>query len=199
MSKHPYQDGRKQFEADVNAHQMAILHDDGLYRHLRFKDPKCSIYWFDIITSPGLLTINGDMGTYVFARITDMFDFFTSNTTHINPGYWGQKLQADSGYKNYSPIRLKELVESTVSEHAGELAAPESAAFRQEVLTTLWEWGEPSDDETEARQDLDQFEHNGFRFKNAWEWDLRDYQFRYLWCCFAIQWGILRYRAQVAA
>jgi hypothetical protein len=38
----------------------------------------------------------------------------------------------------------------------------------------------------------------GFRFHDAWEWDLRDYGWQYLWCCHAIVWGIAQYDAATA-
>ncbi|MGQ3384474.1 hypothetical protein [Glutamicibacter sp. TV12E] len=78
------------FNGDTENHQMSILHDEGLYRHLRFKNPENGFYWFDLITWPGYLTITGDMGTYTFLRVQDMFEFFTG---HINNSYWAEKLQ----------------------------------------------------------------------------------------------------------
>ena len=78
-----------QFNRDIEHHQMTVLHDEGLYRHIRFQNPGNSMYWFDLITWPGSLTIKGDMGTWTFSRLTDMFEFFTG---HINTSYWAEKL-----------------------------------------------------------------------------------------------------------
>jgi hypothetical protein len=50
-------------------------------------------------------------------------------------------------------------------------------------------------DEHEAHRRLSDFEHAGLRINDSWEWDLREYDFRFLWCCWAIVWGIERYRA----
>lgn len=33
----------------------------------------------------------------------------------------------------------------------------------------------------------------GFRFAGTWEWDLGDWDWQFLWCCHAIQWGISVY------
>jgi len=85
------------FARDVANHKLTVLRDEGLYRHLRFKAPDGSTYWFDLITWPGYLTITGDMGTYVFARTQDMFEFFRSHRSTgfpINPGYWAEKIRA---------------------------------------------------------------------------------------------------------
>jgi len=79
---------------------MEVLHEDGLYRHLRFTKGGSQCYRFDIHTWPGFLCICQDMGTYVFSRTPDMFDFFRlkdndwSKKHIINTGYWAEKLQA---------------------------------------------------------------------------------------------------------
>ena len=46
---------RERFQADVARHGMTVLRDDGLYRHLRFRRPDCSAYWFDLLTAPGII------------------------------------------------------------------------------------------------------------------------------------------------
>src|SRR5690606_16251608 len=75
------------FVRDAAGLEFTVLHDEGLWRHLRYRAPRPGLYWFDIITSPGLLTFNGDTGTFVFSRLPDMLEFFTGQ--YINPGYWG--------------------------------------------------------------------------------------------------------------
>lgn len=73
-----------------------ILSDNGANRHLRFRNPNSGLYWFELITWPGVLCIHGDGGTYVFSRLNDMFDFFreTPEQLSINPGYWAEKVKA---------------------------------------------------------------------------------------------------------
>ena len=39
------------------------------------------------------------------------------------------------------------------------------------------------------------FEHEGFQFHDSWEWDNTSYTFRFLWCLYAITWGIRQYDA----
>ena len=94
----------ERFARETAKHRMTVLHDDGLYRHLRFTEMHlCNdaewrttngFYWFDLITWPGSLTINGDCGTYTFSRITDMFEFFRGYG--INPQYWAEKVQGET-------------------------------------------------------------------------------------------------------
>ncbi|STU51511.1 Uncharacterised protein [Klebsiella pneumoniae] len=64
------------FLIDTAFHRLEIIRDDGLYRHLRMQQPETSCYYYDVITWPGYLTVTGDMGTWTFSRIADMFDFF---------------------------------------------------------------------------------------------------------------------------
>src|SRR4051812_7199267 len=99
---------RDQFLKDVERHKMSVKLSDGVYRHLRFSKPLDSNMWFELVTWPGYLTISGDMGTWAFSRITDMFEFFRSRNDgelEINSGYWSEKLQAGaSGGSRHSKV-----------------------------------------------------------------------------------------------
>lgn len=67
------------FAREMAGHEMTVLHDDGLYRHLRFTSNLRGHgeYWFYLITWPGCLTIRGDYGNaYTFTREPDMLPFF---------------------------------------------------------------------------------------------------------------------------
>ena len=101
-------DSKAKFVSDTDEHQMTILHDDGVYRHLRFKAPGTRFYWFDLVTWPGHLSITGDMGAFTFARVQDMFTFFYGHD--INPGYWGEKVIAGE-VKAYSEDVFREWVD----------------------------------------------------------------------------------------
>lgn len=95
------------FRADTARHQMEVLQNNGLYRHLKFSNGGSSVYRFDIVTWPGYLAITGDMGASVFTRLPDMLDFFRSaqrknespETLTINSGYWAEKCEANDGEK----------------------------------------------------------------------------------------------------
>jgi len=100
----------------IRAHELTILHDDGLYRHLRFKSPDRGSYWFDLITWPGCLTVRGDLGSaYTFAGNTDMFAFFRGRG--ISPDYWSQRLDAD---RNSVTSYDQDLCEQIVKQHVVE-------------------------------------------------------------------------------
>ncbi|MGP4995500.1 hypothetical protein [Glutamicibacter ardleyensis] len=128
----------RSFSKNFGNHEMTVMHDEGLYRHLRFKNPKNGFYWFDLITWPGNLTITGDMGTYAFARLEDMFDFFTG---YINTDYWAEKLKAGasggrSEVKNYDESLFKQWLVQDFWQHSRDM---------DHDVTTAW-WGEIKDE-----------------------------------------------------
>lgn len=193
----PQPDVATRFAEDVAEHEVQVLHDAGLYRHLRCKKPGTSFYWFEITTAPGTLTINGDMGTYVFSRLSDMFEFFGSKPT-INPQYWGEKVHAASSpIQRYSPQVAAKHAKDIFAEmlDSAELAESEleeaKAQLNVNVLTE-------AESEEGFRQALDSFAVGDMRFYDTWEWDLRDWDYHYLWCCHAIVWAIAAYRKQAA-
>jgi hypothetical protein len=98
-------------------HELTILHDEGVYRHLRFKSPDQGAYWFDLVTWPGCLTVRGDLGAaYTFAERGDMFAFFRGKS--IQPNYWSQKLDAKHGSASGYD---QDLCEQIVKEHVVEV------------------------------------------------------------------------------
>lgn len=130
------------FNENLGEHQMRILHEDGLYRHLRFKNPANGFYWFDLIIWPGNLTITGDIGTYTFARDTDMFTFFTGE---INTGYWAEKLQHGSSggrasVRNYDEELFKKWLVQDFWEYSRDESTKTTSEWwkllRSEVLDT---------------------------------------------------------------
>ena len=191
----------ERFARETAEHEMTILHDDGLYRHVRFMGSNDSAYWFDLITVPGSLVFRGDGESFVFARIKDMFEFFRSNpdrTTHrISPDYWAEKLTSDrDSVKTYPRAKFDQHVAKAL-EHA-ELYWP--------GVTKAWaaETGDGMyydlDYEECARKALCDFvfQPKGrrgelFMFRDTWEWDLKDFDWWYLWACHAIVTGIARY------
>jgi hypothetical protein len=211
------------FENDTTDHQMTVLHDDGLYRHLRFKKSGTGMYWFDIVTWPGALTINGDMGTYTFSRDSDMFEFFRAGSRYgINPDYWAEKIRCGQSasrdhVKEYSEDAFREHVahhlDAVFDGYLDDLADNDGRELWPGLADELTDRLVENDDtyyEDGARQALADFEytvtgHGGvqtgrsgrriFTFDDTWEWDLRDYAYPYLWCCHAILWGIRQYDA----
>lgn len=174
------------FAADTAEHQLTVLHDSGLYRHLRCKAPRTNAYWFDITTWPGHLAISGDMGSFTFARERDMLPFFRSKYG-INPHYWAQKEQTGAETKEFSEESFRRQVWAEVScnvaDYPGLAKAVQADIFGASFIG----------DERSARDALDAFQYDGFTFGDTWELSFSDYTHHYLWCCHAIQWAIARY------
>jgi hypothetical protein len=191
------QDAAERFADDVADHTMTVLHDDGLYRHIRFAKPATSFYWFDLITWPGNLAVRGDMGGYLFSRDQDMFTFFRArsgwNAGTINPSYWAEKLpDCGRSVQQYSEDVFVTLVEERLAEYEDDdRAGSMSLADARALLADARADGQTSYEEG-ARDLLAELERGGV-VSDTWEWDLRDWTYQYLWTCHAIQWGIDRY------
>jgi hypothetical protein len=205
------------FARDTAGHTMTVLHDDGLYRHLRFSSRPggYSEYWFDLITTPGQLVFSGDGESYVFRRITDMFEFFRSGiyrdgSLHINPGYWSEKLTSNrESVKDFQEDLFVKLIwEQANHLIEQEYVKPDQAdRFRQAIKDDIVEGGlyatadeayrtvEEFEFYNDASKEFDYRYTADVRFEDAWEWfsATKDFDWWFLWACHAIVWGIARY------
>jgi len=170
----------EQFAADVRDHALTVVRADGVDRHLRFRKPGTSCYWFDVLTWPGTLCIDGDCGTFVFRRVPDMFEFFRDDRGHINPSYWAEKCvsAAKGGVTEFNWDTFAKAVNAYVED--------EDEAVRDAVLNELCAI---ESDEFAAVTFIRDFQHDGFRFQD-WETDGREYTFHFIWCLRAIVWAI---------
>jgi hypothetical protein len=203
------------FLKDVATHQLMIVRDDGLYRHLRFKRPASGCMYFDIITWPGYLCYTGDMGTYVFSRIDDMLAFFRSTDAQlkINAGYWSEKVQADSIYGNglreFSEDRFRENLKHDFDNHFESDEPDEDADVEERAKFEARKaaaWEEVEDQilsldslEHDGFQAAMRFQHEGLSFTDFWDHTFTVFTYHYIWCCFALVWGIQQYDAAKAA
>lgn len=193
-----YPESTARFKADTKNHQMTVLHDEGLYRHLRFKPPGRSFYWFDLVTWPGKLAFAGDGEAFVFSRLEDMFEFFRMSRGRINPMYWSEKLVSNrDAAQAYSVEKFNSRVAEALADVKGDYPGV-TAAWAAHVEDFDVEYGQ------NAREALDDFrfkpegapvELKPFRFEDTWEWDLQDWHWWFLWACQGIAWGISRYDA----
>lgn len=162
---------------------MAVYVNNGIYRHIVFQQQKHAfLHRFELITTPGLLTIHGDMGTWCFSRVDDMFTFFRGNPGDINPSYWHEKLQAGrNDATEFDGEYFKECLMDNLDEEAS-----------QELLDAIEdiEW---SDFEPDVRRQVDELEVDGFRFTDTWEIKGHKYNYQFIWCLYAIVWGIRQY------
>ncbi len=199
----------QRFTSDTTDHVMTVLHDDGLYRHVRFAEPGTSLYSFNLITWPGYLTICGDMPVtaLTFRRTDDMFEFFRA--ADINPGYWAEKLRSgQDAATGFSEGKFRLLVDEHVTDAVE--ADPELEPVDEDrpglaaaVQAALEDEYDPSHEET-VREFLRLFTYDYtdsagrqqcFQFKDTWEWDFNEYDWSFLWACQAIRWGVGQYWA----
>lgn len=148
------------FARETEHHEMAVLLDQGLYRHLRFMNPKYSFYWFELVTVPGALIFQGDGDAFVFRRVEDMLVFFRhgiheNGSRRINPGYWDEKLQAEpESVKCFSRAKFAAHVAEVLAE-AEETHPGVTKAWREEIEEG---WDYDLDVEASALQALRDFE-----------------------------------------
>ncbi|WP_293797290.1 hypothetical protein [uncultured Pantoea sp.] len=197
------------FIRDISSHQMIVLRDDGVSRHLRFKRPGTNAYYFDLVTWPGYLAMTGDMGTWTFSRVNDMFQFFTSehfgkrDSFMINPGYWSEKFESGAGRSRHDAPCM-------------EFSQEEFDKGLQAWLDAFLEECEDDDERETATETIGDLKGEHFRDGNeayhavdAADWpdgvstydvmegigNCQEYTHHYLWACYAIVWGIERYNS----
>lgn len=185
----------KEFLGDTKSHKMEILMDNNVHRHLRFTNNGSYVYRFELITWPGYLCVCGDMGTFVFSRIDDMFKFFRSKNEKlaINPGYWAEKCTAgkDALSEYQQEIFIRKINEWT-DEWVEKLDPIDACLLRKTITDEVLLYADSGEHEA-MRAALD-FEFKGKRvFNDFWECSLRDWTFQFVWICYAIVWGIKQY------
>jgi len=183
------------FATDVAEHQMKVLRADGVNRHLRFMKGSSSCYWFDLITWPGALCIDGDCGTYVFKRLDDMFLFFRSKRGAINEGYWAEKVVAQcrtNGIEEFDQTAFVRHAVEYYRDYWRERRAwsDQLEGFRELRMDVL-----EADNECRMYDALSAFRWKGFEFQDFWEWRPRRYTNRFIWNLHAIVWGIQQFDA----
>lgn len=206
----------------VKNHSVEILNDNGIHRHLKFTNDGSFHQRFELITWPGYLCYCGDMGSFLFKYYDiDMLTFFRRQ--HIMPMYWAEKLQSVDvlgGYEKFTEEALKEAVfaeiEDQFKEHASEeswglgLSEKEHGDLEKQVIDDIeneiinWQDGRGEEGARQAVYDysgtFEYIDSDGeeqtldFAFGEEWqESRLREYTLRYIWCLYAIVWGIQQY------
>lgn len=197
---------RENFLRDVRNHKLHVM-VDGDSPRLTFRRPKTNVHYFGIVTWPYHLCIYGDMGEYVFHHPGHyrMINFFrTDDLAKIQPRYWEEKLRAtdkQGGHREFSRKSYRDAImqyfenwdeddsfeddyeRTKVKESLEELAS--DGAYENSTLLAhhaAYEW---------------EIKVNGTRYQldDFWESDVEDYTYHYIWCLYAIVWGIQQYDA----
>lgn len=207
------------FLKDVAEHQIQIIKEDGVHRHIRFQKPGTMGMHFDFITWPGYLCYTGDMGTFVFSRLDDMFQFFRTDREYahtkgkqlgINLSYWGEKVQAvDNRYagegsiSEFDPVRFKQVINEYRVRWMRE--TKETSNLNKEERRELWEavedevLSEVADGGTFAQQAAYNFSWKAghgrteYAFHDFFEHNFTKPTHTFQWCCYALAWGIQQY------
>ncbi len=193
--KAPTQD---QFLKDVATHAMSVKLDQGIYRHLDFRQADGSWnHGFHIITTPWRLIVTGDMGTWVFSRLEDMFCFFRTASSEINAHYWAEKCVngvhgGSSESKVYNGDVYRQRLIDSLENY--DLSAEHLAVVAEELKSLdfddeYWIISQIRDFEV----DLDGSEK--FSFQDVHEVDMTVYSYHFIWCLHAIAWAIQQYDA----
>lgn len=213
----------KRFADDTQHHRMTVMLDQGLYRHLRFVRPGRSEYWFTLTAYPGALVVDGDMGTWVFRRLPDMFEFFRTDSGRINPGYWAEKLTAmpEGGYAEYSQPLVKGLIWRTaldglrraraagadwgaVGDAIEQFKDLRARCAESDPIAAMYEFKAevpvgPRPPRTLRGLLQDPPKAHQIQFQEPWDHTLHEYRSGFLWILHAIVWGIQQYDAYLEA
>ena len=184
------------FLQTVKNHKMTILNDDGVNRHLRFKQQDTCDRWFDIVTWKGHLCITGDVGCAVYARLNDMFVFFdTGEDIGINVNYWTEKEVATSVYgQNYEfdPTVLPELLKEWK-----ELWIEESDPTKEQLKDVEYAL---EDTAFSSMCEVSEFLHNPpeelepIIDQDWWEYNFETATVHHIWRLFAITYAVREYK-----
>jgi len=195
---------QESFLRDVKDHELIIIKDSGIDRHIRLKAHDSMCAYFDLITWKGHLCYTGDMGSYLFSRTEDMFKFFRSDKENEIPNfnYWAEKVLAsdkNSGIKEYSQEVFEQYIKEWRLDHVREMFS--SNTGDKQLRRKFWETVQSEilnkeyEQEYSARQLIEDWNyyHKEDQYGDFWETDLMDWTYRYKWACWAIQWAIREY------
>lgn len=212
---------RDRFAKDTASHQMQVLHDDGVYRHLRFQKPGDSCYRFDLITWPGYLCYTGDMGTFVFTRVHDMLAFFRTKRRadgafSIDHRYWAEKCEGQDkadGLREFDPEAFKREITRQRRRLFVGYARHMTADMRRDFWSELEVVKNSANDGEHATISAVQDWSFETQKPSIYHWSgkehicldtcdfpsCKQYTMRFLWCCQALAWGVEQYDQYVAA
>ncbi|MCS6179784.1 hypothetical protein [Shewanella baltica] len=194
---------RTSFLSDVAEHQLTILKDDGVFRHMVLSQGSFE-HRFEITTWPQHLCISGDMGCYVFSRVQDMFCFFrqSGDDWGVNASYWEEKVLAECKTDGTREFDAKEadqrleqflqwFVEGLDPTNEEEAEAINSATNAVKEFTQNRENAEW--DVVYRLNNWDEEDAGGMTLDDFWDGWKDRFTYRFIWCCYAIVFAIRQY------
>ena len=138
--------------------------------------------------------VEGDIGAYVFSQTEDMLAFFSNDDLSIDPVYWTQILQATSkteGHERFTEEAFEKAIERVFSTWEFESQAERDQAWQRVQTAMLC-----ATTEEQAWENLTAFKSkSGYPFQKFGRLNFRAFTPHYIWCLFAIVWGIQQYQA----
>lgn len=183
------------FPSDVAEHEMTVLMNEGIYRHLRFAVPDDSHLAFEVVTAPNILIFFGDMGSFAFNRHKDNFHLFRGQKTDGMYGYWAEKLQAvdkGEGYHKWSQREFEESVYGYVDEDWEFEDDEQKEKVRADVKVRVIDAAEENGYNAYATA-VEYKSEFGHELTDFFDCNMMEYTYRYVWCCLAIVWAIDRF------
>lgn len=180
------------FLKNVENHKMNILKDDNLYRHLYFSNPNDASYHFELITFPNRLIVTGDMGTYVFERKEDMFDFFRNPSLKINEYYFAEKAIAEdtsSKIFNFSKDKAMAFLKEEFDGWLQEQNITDKEQIKEFTEEFKTEFLDNCNDELEFYSLFSTKLDSGFSISFC-EQNINEFNYHFIWCLYSIVWGI---------
>lgn len=197
--KHPT---LEQFLKDVASHELTVNLDQGLFRDLTIQRPGCGEMHYHITTRPGYLMFTGDMGDFIFERTNDMFGFFRAKDGYyINPGYWGEKVQAGD-VRKFDAETACDSVKQYLTNYLDDLDLSDSddREKSKQALEAVNDFIGGNQHSSEFDfwseiQNWDSDEAGGLELSDFWEASTTAKTYHYIWACYAIVHAIKLYDA----
>jgi len=177
------------FDKDIANHKVTTVKEDGLYRHLICSSGSYN-QQFEIITWPGYLAYVGDMGSFTFCRLQDMFPFFRDDKPNFQ--YYAQKLEAVDKCDGYEEFDVDKFRQAITQQAKYSLNLVDEDPLPEDAMDELY-YLLHSEDEFDLLSSVSSFESDTIDLSEWYEYGCKSYTVRYVWACFAIQWAIREY------
>lgn len=200
------------FFHDVRNHEMTVVSDNDVMRHVTFANPARGAYRFALTTWPGHLAITGDCDDFVFARERDMFAFFRAPAGAHPRGeaffgdiafdYWAEKavaVSATGGVSTFSPKLFRAAFARDLEDHVQDLA-PEAAQAARAAAQDAVDVAEINSEAEAVAAAVNYTCPVTYDrpFQDFWDHRLQEPSDGFVWACHAIRWGITRYDARMS-
>ena len=193
----------EKFLKDVSGHEMQVIRDDGVYRHIRFSSPlKYSPVFFELVTWPGHLCYWSNMGTYMFSGFDDMLELFSS----YNKYHWADYCAAEGLQSRAWEFDDEEFIKEVkghyqewVDDHHRRITGVDAQELWREIETSVLSGGGKEMLSAAQRFSYAVDYSVEFTFNHLFEGTFERPTWRFEWCCQAIAWGLKQYDAYKAS